>query len=115
MKTINLKDEQVELLRFLINDSIERLYIQCENAQTEDTANKLVDYADEVMELYYEVEAQLNKSDDEIGYINSQITIISSFLEDAIKEGDVIGINQYEKLLKRLKSNFYEKVEKVNT
>lgn len=110
MKTINLKDEQAELLLDLINQTIERIYIQFENLQTEDATDKLIDYSDEVMEFYYAIEAQINKEDDEIGYIRSQIATISSFLEDANKENDVIGINQYEQLLHELKGKLYEKI-----
>ena len=110
MKTLNLKDEQAELLLDLINETIERIYIQFENLQTEDAEDKLIDYSDEVMEFYYDINAQLNKKDDEIGYIGSQIATISSFLDNAKKEGDVIGINQYEHLLNELKGKYYAKI-----
>ncbi len=110
MKTINLKDEQVELLLDLINETIERIYIQFENLQTEDAEDKLSTYSDEIIEFYYDVEAQLNKEDDEIGCIRSQIATISSFLDNAKKEGDVIGVNHYEHLLNELNGKYYAKI-----
>lgn len=59
MKTLNLKDEQAELLLFLIREKIQEIDIAFENLQTEEAVDKFTDHYDDVIELSYDIESQL--------------------------------------------------------